>query len=314
MFAEPATVKDYVCLTMNPRLVFLEQIPFTSTESRAFVGYRESYTSYTDPGTAYAEEGAFIEEVPDESEVTMGQGVPLNTRPRLAGASFLMSDTGKPNFKLYEKKKYNQLVWSIAKNVESNLITALTSGASAPTTRYDASGHGVWSGNTADPLDDIRLMAEDVGYYEGYELKSIYVHRDNFYELYRNLETSDYDMTYARENTEKGNFYDMKITLKNPAIEIYGVRTGLGLSEGAFIGLGEFQSEPCVYNYAYSDPVFGSLETLGISDKGDVVPDLPLNVNTWNSPNNKEYHVEAWFDSVPFVEKPYGVLYKASGI
>ena len=42
IFADAATVKDLLCLTMNPELVFIEQVPFTPTETQSIVGYRET--------------------------------------------------------------------------------------------------------------------------------------------------------------------------------------------------------------------------------------------------------------------------------
>ena len=314
IFADAATVKDLLCLTMNPELVFIEQVPFTPTETQSIVGYRETYTSNTDPKASYAPEDSIIEENAEAIDVTLGGAVALNTRPRHSEVAFLRSEMNKPNFKLYERKKYNSLVWGIAKEVDSALLSAMTGGASAPTTRYDASNAGVWSSNTADPLHDFRLIAEDMGYYDGYQLKAVYVHRDNYYEFVDTLDANDLDMSYAREQTVRGDFYDMHVTLKNPAIDVYGVRTGLGLSHGQILGIGQFQGEPCVTNYAYSDPTFGSVESLGVTDKGEVVPNLPLNVNTYWSTNNKEYHVEAWFDTAPFVERPYGIFYSPSGI
>lgn len=314
IFASPATVKDLLCLTMNPQLVFIEQVPFTPTETQTIVGYRETYTSNTDPKASYAPEDGIIEENVEGVEVTLGSPIGFNTRPRHSEVSFNRSEMNKPNFDKLERKKYNSLVWGIAKQVDSSLVTTLTGNAGSATTRYDAGTNGVWDGNTADPLDDIALIAQDIGTNAGYELKAIYVHTENFYEMRRLLDSNDLDMDYARGRVERESFYTKHMRIKDPAVDVYGIDTGLGLSHGQILGIGAFQGEPCVTNYAYSDPTFGSIESLGVTDKGEVVPDLPLNVNTYWSTNNKEYHVEAWFDTAPFVERPYGIFYKSSGI
>ena len=313
-FSEKPVIKDFLALRMTPQLVFIKEIPFTKTESQNIVGYRELYTVDQDPGTIGISQGMEIESDVGEATQTYGNGIALNTRPRKAQATFLKSDMKKPNFKISERKKYNQVAWAIGQQVDSDLTTLMKAAASSSTTRYDAANGGTWNLGTADPLNDLRLIAEDMSTYQGYKMTAAYVHRTNFNELFGHLEGSDIDLTYARELTEPRDFDGMTITLKNPRITVYGVREGLGITEGSVLALGTFQNEPCVWNYAYSDPDFGSIQSIGVTDEGDTIPDLPLNVNTWWTPNGYEYHVEAWLETVGFVEKPAGVFYKSTGI
>jgi hypothetical protein len=210
------------------------------------------------------------------------------------------------------KNTYASMAWAIAYQVNTDLIAELVANASAATTKFTTKKSGVWSGNSADPIKDIRAIAEDVNAKNGYKLDTILVHATNYYEFFDFLEQDDYDYQYARDQVaSQRNFYDKVIYLKTPGCWVVGLPEGAGLTEGSILGVGSFQNMPCVENYSYADPDFSATNVAG-SEPDIAEANIPLSVNPWQSPDGRSTQLEAWINSKVFVGRPYGIFYQTS--
>jgi hypothetical protein len=297
---------------LAPNLYTLKLIPFVPVDAEVIAAYKESYSAYDDPKNIVPPAGQDEDAAWPQVDVTLGEPVSLNTSKRRVKASFKKGVENNPRFMNIVKNTYASMAWAIAYQVNTDLIAELIANKAAATTQFDIKTSGVWDGNSADPVKDIRAIAQDINAKNGYRLDTILVHDTNYYELFDFLEQDDYDYQYVRDQIAPNrNFYDKVIYLKTPGCWVVGLPEGAGMTAGSIIGVGTFQNMPCVENYSYSDPDFAATT---IADESIGEANIPLSVNPWNSPDGRSTQVEAWINSKVFVGRPAGIFYKSTGI
>jgi hypothetical protein len=301
-------VRDF----MLPDLPLLNSIPFTIVDQKTIIAKRQSYTVDTDPSKKEISQGDTVLGAWPTITLTYGDAVNLNTSMRKTRAEFTNDDLALATFQQDVMKCYTSAAWTIADQINASLVTAMKAGKLAQTTKFDADV-AAWSGN-ADPIGDIRNIARDISVNKGYELDTVIVNVENYDEMWDHLEASDQDLDYLRSQIPERGFYKRIAYLKTPGVWVVGVTDDTGLTTGQILGLGKYQSNPCVENLAYYDPQFGNRQVADGEIQGLSSANLPLNVNPYSMPDNRTSMVEMWIDSVPNVANGYGVFYKSSGI
>jgi len=297
-----------------PELPMLTRIPFTLVDQKTIIAKRQSYTVDSDPHKKLASKGGTTLGAWPTVTLSQDEAVSLNTAMRKTRAEFTVDDLALGTFEKDVMECYATAAWNIADDINASLVTAMISGYGAQTTQFDIKTSGVWSGN-ANPIGDIRAIAQDMKAKRGYKLDTIIVETTNYQEMFDFLETNDLDVDYARNQIAPDRrFYEEITYLKVPGCWVIGVTSDTGLSEGAILGLGTFKGTPCVENLAYFDPKFGNKEVVEGDTQGIGPANIPLNVNPYTMPDNRTSMVEMWIDSVPNVGNSYGVFYKSSGI
>jgi len=303
-------VRDFLL----PDLPMLTRVPFTIVDKKSIIAKRETYTVDTDPSKKKASRGDHALGSWPTITLTYGDAVPLNTEMMKFRAEFTNDDVALPTFQKDIMKCYASAAWNIADQINTSLVSAMTTEASAQHTLFDANKHGVWSGN-ADPIGDVRLIARDIKVNKGYKLDTIVVHTNNYQEMFDHIEADDQDMDYVRSQIAlQRDFYQEITYLKTPGCWVIGVSGDTGLSEGAILGIGTFENMPCVENLAYYDPKFGNKQVVEGDVQGIGSANIPLNVNPYDNVDHRTSFVEMWIDSVPNVGNSYGIFYKSSGI
>ena len=321
LFNDGETISTIVNKFLLPQLPYIAAIPFTKTAEKYIVANVEAYTSDTDPLNETPSEGAESSGLAGwpEVNVTLGEVTSLNTKMRKTKCSFTKDDLRDPRFTSIVQKTYGRMSWLVAKQINANIATTLktaTTGNNAAHTSFDAKHVDAWSGNP-DPLMDIRSVAEDISINVGYELDTIVVHRDNYYQLMDYVEAPDIDRDFTRTQFPPAwGFYKTMTYLKNPGCWIIGVPSGVGVTAGDMLGIGKFMGGPCVENFCFVDPefTFAPLPISNMEGPNAALANLPVNINPWSAPDNRTYNVEAWINSVCHVGNPNGIFYKATAI
>jgi len=204
------------------------------------------------------------------------------------------------------------MAWVISDQINSDIFAQLIAGNGADTTNITAKAGGEWSG-AADPLGDIRAIAQDIRANRGFKLDTVVVNATNYYELFDHLETSDTDMDYVREKVaSQRQFYEMITYIKNIGCTVIGVNEGV--TESNILGIGTFMNMPCYETFSYHDPDYNVQPIADSANQGLGAANIPLNVNTFDSVDGFEHNVYSWVDSVTHVARPKGILYKTGVI
>jgi hypothetical protein len=303
-------VSELVREKMLPDLPLLSRIPFTIVDQKTVIAKRKTYTVDTDPYKKLAAPGDNVLAAWPTVTLSQGDAVSLGTTMRKTRAEFTSDDTALGTFAKDVMECYASAAWNIADQINASLVSAMTAGALAQNSIFSAkNGGNAWSGN-ADPIGDIRAVAQDIKQNKGYKLDTVVVHTDNYQEMFDFLQTNDVDMDYARTQVAPQSLFYEEITyLKIPGCWVVGVSGDTGLAEGSILGIGTFKGTRCVENLAYFDPKFGNAEVVNGDTQGIGPANIPLNVNPYPMPDGRVNMVEMWIDSVPNVANGYGVFY-----
>jgi hypothetical protein len=231
---------------------------------------------------------------------------------RKAATAFKNSDLNNPTFESDVRDVYTQMAWVIADQINTDIFTQLIGSATASTTNITAKAGGVWSG-AADPLGDIRAIAQDLRANRGFKLDTVVVNATNYFEFFDHVETNDADMDYVREKVaDQRKFYEMVTYVKNIGCTLVGVDEGI--AESNILGIGTYMGAPCYETFSYHDPGYNVQPIADGNSQGIGSANIPLNVNLFDSVDGFNHNVYAWVDSVTHVARPAGILYKTSVI
>ena len=310
-FQNKEVISPLVQEFLVPNLYLLSRIPFVPVDAEVIAAYKENYSAYNDPKNILPPNGQDEDAAWPQVDVTLGEPVSLNTSKRRIKASFKKGVENNPRFMNIVTNTYASMAWSIAVQTNTDLMAQLVGNASCAHTNFDLKKSGDWSANGADPVKDIRAIAEDMNLQRGYKLDTVCVHATQYFELFDFLEQDDYDFQYARENAADRRFYDGVIYLKTPGVWVVSMPEGSGLSATNILGIGTYQNMPCVENYSYQDPDFAAQI---VADPTLAAANIPLSINPWSSPDGRSTQVEAWINNAVFVGRPYGIYYDTAEI
>lgn len=312
LYTDKEYISDLIREFMVPNLPLLYKYPFKEIDTQAIIAKRKNYTADTDPKKVEPALGGTRETAWNNVSITLGEAVPINTNMRKAGTAFKNADLNNPTFESDVRDVYTQMAWVIADQINTDILTQLTTGADAATTAITEKAGGAWSG-AADPLGDIRAIAQDLRTNRGFKLDTVVVNATNFYEFFDHVETNDADMDYAREKVaDQREFYDMITYIRNIGCTLIGVDEGI--TESNILGIGTYMGAPCYETFSYHDPDFNVQPISEDGRQGIGKANIPLNVNVFDSVDGFEHNVYAWVDSVTHVARPKGILYKTSVI
>lgn len=304
------TISDLIREFMVPNLPMLWKYPFKEIDQQSIIAKRKNYTADTDPKKVEPSIGGTRETAWNNVSITMGEQVPVNTAIRKAGTAFKKADIANPTFESDVREVYTQMAWVIADQINTDIFTRLKADATATATNLAAKTGGAWSG-AADPLGDIRAIAQDLRATRGMKLDAVVVNATNYFEFFDHVETNDADMDYAREKVaDQRKFYEMITYIKNLGVTLVGVDEGV--TESNILGIGTYMGTPCYETFSYHDPDFNVRAIADGASQGIGSSNIPLNINTFDSLDNFESNVYAWVDCVTHVARPKGVLYQTS--
>jgi len=312
LYQDKELISDLVREFMVPNLPMLFKYPFKRIDQQTVLAKRKNYTADTEPKKIEPSLGGTRETAWPNISITLGERVPINTDMRKAGTAFKSADLQNPMFVSDARDVYTEMAWVIADQINTDIFTQLTGNASAATTSLEAKTGGAWSG-TADPLGDIRAIAEDIRRNRGFKLDSVVVNATNYFEFFDHVEANDADMEYARVKVaDQRQFYEMITYIRNIGCYLIGVDESI--TESNILGIGTYMGAPCYETFSYYDPDFTVQPIAEDGSQGVGGANIPLNVNLWDSQDNFEHNVQCWVDSVTHVARPAGILYKASVI
>ena len=204
------------------------------------------------------------------------------------------------------------MAWVVADQINTDIFARLIADNDSATTALTAKAGGVWSG-AADPLGDIRAIAEDLRAVRGMRLDTVVVNATNYFEFFDLVETADADMDYVREKiADQRQFYEMITYIKNLGCTLIGVDEGV--TESNILGIGTYMGTPCYETFSYHDPDFSVQPIADGGSQGIGKANIPLNLNLFDSQDNFEHNVYSWVDCVTHVARPKGIFYKTSVI
>ncbi len=308
LYKDKETVSDLIREFMVPNLPMLWKYPFKEISTQAIIAKRKTYTADTDPKKVEPSLGGTRETSWNNVSITLGEAVPINTAIRKAGTAFKKNDIENPTFESDVRDVYTQMGWVIADQINTDIFTQLIAGKDASTTNLDLKAGGAWSGS-ADPLGDIRAIAQDIRANRGFKLDTVVVNATNYFEFFDHVETSDADRDYIREKVAvQREFYSMVTYIKNIGCTLIGVDEGV--TESNILGIGTYMGSPCYETFSYHDKDFGVRPIADGNSQGIGPANIPLNVNLFDSVDGFEHNVYAWVDSVTHVARPKGILYQ----
>jgi hypothetical protein len=306
------TISDLIREFMVPNMPMLFKYPFKEISTQAIIAKRKTYTADTDPKKVEPSLGGTRETAWNNVSISLGEQVPINTAIRKAGTAFKNSDLSNPAFDSDVRDVYTEMAWVVADQINSDIFAQLITGADASTTNITAKAGGAWSG-AADPLGDIRAIAQDIRANRGFKLDTVVINATNYYEMFDNLETPDADMDYVREKVaSQRQFYEMITYIKNIGCTVIGVDEGI--TESNILGIGTYMGTAAYETFSYHDPDYNVQPIADGSNQGLGAANIPLNVNTFDSVDGFEHNVYSWVDSVTHVARPKGILYKTGVI
>lgn len=209
------------------------------------------------------------------------------------------------------KRAFSKVSFWMAQAINTDIITAITDGATTPTWTPTAE----WSEATATPVDDLLNLEPQMerdGY--PYELTDVYVHKTNFAEMKGYLTSVD-----IADGKQK-NIYGMpnisKDTIHVPVIQSDVHKLKSGLTEGYVLGLD--RNNPCGTYYYNNDPMFApakiKYDTIEAGKKVTrTVNNIGINTHQYFDNDSHCQIIQLWYDGVAVVKEPYAALYD-SGI
>ncbi len=312
IYQDKELVSDLIREFMVPNLPMLFKYPFKEIDQQSIIAKRKTYTADTDPKKVQPSIGGTRETAWNNVSITMGDQVPVNTAIRKAGTAFKKSDINNPTFNSDAREVYTQMAWVVADQINTDIFARLIADNDSATTALTAKAGGVWSG-AADPLGDIRAIAEDLRAVRGMRLDTVVVNATNYFEFFDLVETADADMDYVREKiADQRQFYEMITYIKNLGCTLIGVDEGV--TESNILGIGTYMGTPCYETFSYHDPDFSVQPIADGGSQGIGKANIPLNLNLFDSQDNFEHNVYSWVDCVTHVARPKGIFYKTSVI
>jgi hypothetical protein len=312
LYQNREAISDLIREFMVPNMPLLYKYPFKEISTQAIIAKRKTYTADTDPKKVEPSLGGTRETAWNNVSITLGEAVPINTDIRKAGTAFKNSDINAPTFESDIRDVYTEMAWVIADQINTNIFNQLIADHDAAETALTAKTGGAWSG-AADPLGDIRAIAEDIRAVRGYKLDTVVVNATNYFEFFDHTETPDSDMDYVREKVaEQRKFYEMITYIKNIGCTLIGVDEGV--SESNILGIGTYMGTPCYETFSYHDNDYNVQPIADGANQGLGAANIPLNVNTFDSVDGFEHNVYSWVDSVTHVARPKGIFYMTNKI
>lgn len=315
-FTDPPVIDTVVLEKLAPKLFMVGLVaPWQEVGAQSISYYQKTYAPSDDPETLFPPAGASDESAWPLVTATVGEPISKNTSKRKLMASFPEGIESNPTVMDFINDTYSNIAYGLAYQVQLDLITKLKADAAAQTTQFTANKGDVWSASTADVVKAISGIAEDMEVKEGYQLETVLVHTTNFYEAIRSFEKNDADYDYLREQVVPDrNVWKERVKavrIKNLGINLVGLQTGMGLSEGAIIGVGTAMGAPAVKTFHYDNPKYvGTSKDIS----GDIEDFIPLAVNPYVSQDGMTRLVKLWIDAYVAVKAPYGVFYSSTGV
>jgi hypothetical protein len=295
---------------MNPFLFGLELLPKVKTDSRAVRIRKDAYSDSTDPKKVTAPLKTDSSPFPYvDITVTEIDSAILQTK-----GIALSIDRDAVNFADgidYIQRAYRRAAFWLAEQFNTEVLSAITSGATTPSWTPTA----VWSGATATPIDDLIALASTMER-EGYPYRQTdcYVDNTNYYELLRFLASVDIG------DFKQTNLYGVPQT-NNQMIHIPVINTDIhslmtGIDEGYILALD--RNNPCGSIFYYTDPAYGTRNpgytTSGPGGTRTVnVGDLGFNFHQFVEDDTHNTVMQFWWDTATKVIEAYAAQYD-SGI
>lgn len=206
---------------------------------------------------------------------------------------------------------YNTAGFWMAEWINTNILTALTGGATTPTWTPTA----VWSAATATPVDDLIALEEQMDR-EGYPFRmtDVFVHKTNWYELKRYL--TSVDVGDLKQKSMYGVPEVSKDRITIPVVNSVVHKVMSGLTEGYAFAL-DANNKSAEIHY-YNDPLFSqasvTYKTMVDSKETTVtVPNMGIHFYQYVEDDTKDTIMQFWVENKTVVTKPYGLMYD-SGI
>jgi len=213
-------------------------------------------------------------------------------------------------------RTYRKAGYILAQQMDTAILTAMTAGAGADHTIFDANV-SVWSGADATPVTDLMNLAQDFdikddGY--NYNLTRVFVNKAGFYELKEYL--NFLDGTQFNDQRPVGQMIDRDtIYVKQADLTVH--RT-TGLTDSYILGLDEVNRGAEMHTF--SDPQFAipgsKIKYPTIVDGKKVIktaPNFGLHFYTYMEDSTKNQILQFWFEAQTVVTQPKAIVY-TSGI
>lgn len=209
------------------------------------------------------------------------------------------------------KRAFERVGFWLAEGINTDMVTAITGGATTPTWTPTA----VWSAANATPVDDmIKLEAqmEREGY--PYSMTDIYVHKDNWFELKGYLTSVDVEL--AKQRAVYGMPQIDKNTINIPVVQSDIHKCASGLSEGYALALD--RNNPCGTVFYNNDPAFAPATipyktVVAGKEVTKQVKNFGINTHKYVEDDTHNTIIQLWYDMITVIKEPYAALYD-SGI
>ena len=212
-------------------------------------------------------------------------------------------------------RTYKRAGYILAQQIDTAILTAMTGGAAAATTVFDADV-SVWSGATATPVTDLMNLAQDFdikddGY--NYNLTRAFVNKAGFYELKEYLNFFDGTQFDDRPMGKMINRDTIHVAMADLMVH----RT-TGLTDSYILGLDEVNAGAEMHTF--SDPMFAvtgnTVKYPTIVDGKKVTktaPNFGLHFYTYMEDKTKSQILQFWYEAQTVVTQSKALVY-ASGI
>lgn len=253
-----------------------------------------------------AEIGGLFPEM-DMSRETVATGLTESRGFALRVPKKTMDSSSAPNFLM---KCYDYAGFVLAEKINTDMLTAITGGATTPTWTPTA----VWSDASATPVDDILTFCNAMlreGY--PYKMTDFFVNQTGYLELQQYLLSVDItDMKQRMYGIPTIN----DDTISIPVVGSNVHRVMSGMTDGYLLGLDSIH-KGLEWHYTI-DPQYGqeTVKYKTIENSVQVtktVQNVGIHYDTWKENDTKDTMLQFWYDGLPVVTQAYAIGYD-SGI
>lgn len=293
---------------MEPNLIWTDRVPAVGSSTRAVQYKYDTYSKSSDPKKETAPIHAESAKFPELDKTRMSSGAALTIgrgfSMRVDRDAVTQVDGANEITEAYETAGF----W-LAEYINTNILSALTGGATTPTWTPTAE----WSGATATatPVDDLIKLGAEMDR-EGYPFRmtDIFVDKTNWYELKSYLTSID-----IGDFKQKTMYGVPEITQDRIHVPVVGAdvhKVMSGLTHGYVLAIDA--NNPAATTHYYNDPKY-STATVSYETMVDGKPvrktvnNIGIHFNQYEENDTHDTILQFWVDNVTVVKKPYGLLY-----
>jgi hypothetical protein len=292
---------------MEPNLIWADMLKQVPEDSNAFMYQYDSTGKSSDAKKQTPPIHAGGAKFPrlDKSRRTTASGLTQQNGFEIAIPRSIIRSTSRGPAEVQDA--YNSAGYWMAEWINTNILSALTSGATTPTWTPTTT----WDGATATPIDDLIRLGAQMDR-EGYPFRmtDCFVNKAEWYELKAYLTSVD-----IGDLKQKAMYGVPEISADRifiPVVDANVHKVMSGMTDSYILAMDA--KNPAAEIHYYNDPMFSSAKvsykTVVDSKESTVtVPNMGIHFFQYFEEDTKDTIMQFWVENKTVVTKPFGLLY-----